>query len=327
MSNLPASTPANTSKNTLVKPGEFVVPAIIADLGDDAVKRFVEFFAAHIRNPNTRTAYAHAARRFFAWCPLPLHAIEPIHVAAYVELLGQELSAPTVKQHLAAIRMLFDWLIVGQVMQTNPASAVRGPKHVVKKGKTPILAPEELRALFAAIRTDTVVGLRDRAFLALLFYTFARVSAAIQMPVRDYYPQRRRLWVRLREKGGKHLTIPCHHTLEEYLSGYVEAAGIAEDKKGPLFRSARGRTGVLTERPLQRRNALDLIRRRLKDAGIDTVAGNHSFRASGITVYLKNDGKLEHAQYMAGHASARTTKLYDRREDEVSLDEVERIVI
>ncbi len=182
------SLPANLPPNLPAKHDEIVVPSVIANLGDTAVKRFVEFFAVHIRNPNTRIAYVYAVRQFFAWCPLPLGAIEPVHVAAYVELLGKQRSAPTVKQHLAALRMLFDWLIVGQVMTSNPASAVRGPKHVVKKGKTPILTPEELRALFAAIRTDTLVGLRDRAFLALLFYTFARVSAAIRMRVQDYYP-------------------------------------------------------------------------------------------------------------------------------------------
>lgn len=115
--------PVNTPNNTPTRYGEILVPRVITNLGDEAVKRFVEFFAAHIRNPNTRTA----------WCPLPLAVIEPIHVAAYVELLGQELSAPTVKQHLAAIRMLFDWLIVGHVMKTNPASVVRGPQACDEK--------------------------------------------------------------------------------------------------------------------------------------------------------------------------------------------------
>jgi site-specific recombinase XerD len=121
----------------------FLLPAVIADAGDQAAKRFVEFFTATIRNPHTRRAYAKATGDFFAWCErhhLALPAIEPLHVAAYVELITREKSAPTVKQHLAAIRMLFDWLVTGQVVPFNPASSVRGPKFSVKRGKTPVLA-------------------------------------------------------------------------------------------------------------------------------------------------------------------------------------------
>ncbi len=125
-----------------------VVPAIVADAGEHATRRFLEFFAATIRNRNTRTAYLHAVSRFFAWCEhhqlRQLADIEPLHVAAYIEVLGKSFEKPTVKQHLAAIRMLFDWLVTGQVVAANPAHAVRGPKHVVKTGKTTVLdAPLE----------------------------------------------------------------------------------------------------------------------------------------------------------------------------------------
>src|SRR4051794_33198368 len=206
-----------------------------------------------------------------------LGSLEPVHVAAYVEQLGKTHSAPSVKQHLAAIRMLFDWLVVGQVVRSNPASVVRGPKHVVKRGKTPILSPEEARQLFESIPTDTLVGLRDRALLAVLIYSFARISAALSMRVEDYFPQGRRWWLRLHEKGGKYHEMPVHHTLEEYLDSYIRAAGIGEDKKGQLFRSAVGRTGQLTDLPLARANAFHMIQRRAKAARLETRIGCHTF--------------------------------------------------
>ena len=108
-----------------------VVPALIADLGDEAAWRYVEFFTANIRNPHTRRAYARACNRFFAWCEecgLMPAAIRPHYVATYIEQLQKEIAAPSVKQQLAAVRMLFDWLVIGQVVPTNPAAAVRGPK-------------------------------------------------------------------------------------------------------------------------------------------------------------------------------------------------------
>jgi integrase len=111
------------------------------------------------------------------------------------------------------------------------------------------------------------------------------------------------------------------------LDDYIEAAGIAGDPDGPLFRTAAGKTGALTRNAMWQQDAYRMIQRRAADAGIKTRIGNHTFRATGITAYLKNSGKLEVAQHIANHESPRTTKLYDRREDEISLDEVERIAI
>jgi hypothetical protein len=129
-----------------LRPGQIaVVPAIVADSGDRAAKRFLEYFGVTIRNRNTRMAYLHAARRFFTWCEREqigqLVDIEPLHVGAYIEMLGDSFEKPTVKQHLAAIRKLFDWLVVGQILATNPAHAVRGPTHVVKSARPPCLMP------------------------------------------------------------------------------------------------------------------------------------------------------------------------------------------
>ncbi len=311
-------------------PQSALVPSLVAAAGPPASKRFLEFFTAHIRNRNTRAAYVRAVADFFTWCERKgfreLGQLEPVHVAGYIEQLGQTHAAPSVKQHLAAVRMLFDWLVVGQVVRSNPASVVRGPSHIVKRGKTPVLSPEEARQLFESLPTDTLIGLRDRALIGVLIYSFARISAALAMRVDDYFPQGKRWWLRLHEKGGKMHTMPAHHTLEGYLDRYLQAAGIGEDKKAPLFQSAIGKTGTLSGQPLARENAFQMIQRRAKQAGIHTKIGTHTFRATGITIYLSNGGTLEKAQQMAAHESPRTTKLYDRTSDVVSLDEVERVV-
>jgi len=291
-------------------------------------ERFFEFFTAHIRNKNTRRAYYKAVCRFSAWCEekgLSLGRIRPLHVAGYIEALTGKLSKPTVKQHLAALRALFDWLVVGHAMESNPAHAVRGPRHVVKKGRTPVLDRDEARALLAGIDVSTITGLRDRALIAMMIYTFARVGAVLQMNVGDYFTQGRRGWVRLHEKGGKEHEAPCHHKLETFLDEYIAAAGIKDDADGPLFRTTGRATG--TQHRMGQPDAYRMIQRRAKAAGIKTKVGNHSLRATGITDYLRSDGTLEHAQVMAGHSSPRTTKLYDRRGDELSLDEYERVGI
>lgn len=307
-----------------------LVPALIADAGDQAAWRYIDFFTANIRNPNTRRAYARACGQFFAWCEergLTLATIRPFDVASYIEFRQQTHSAPDVKQKLAAIRMLFDWLITGQVVPINPAAAVRGPKHVVKTGKTPVLEGNEWRRLLDAIPPGgTVRDLRDRAMIATLTYSFARIGAALKMKVEDLRPKGAGWQIRLHEKGGKHHAMPCHHALAEALHAYIAAAGIAEDRKGYLFRtSPRHAADVLTEQPMSQSDAWRMIRRRAAAAGIMAPIGNHTMRATGITAYLSNGGQLEHAQEMAAHESPRTTKLYDRTKERLTQDEVERI--
>jgi site-specific recombinase XerD len=305
------------------------LPALVTVAGERAGIRFLEFFASAIRNPHTRRAYARAAGEFLDWCAgagvTSITAVQPLHVAAWIERQTQALSAPTVKQHLAAIRHLFDWLVTGQIVPHNPAASVRGPAHSTKKGKTPVLDAAEARQLLDSIDVSTPAGLRDRALIALMVFSFARVGAALAMRVEDVYVQHRRLWVRLREKGGKRHEMPCHHTLEAYLHAYLEQTGLRDEPKSPLFRTIARGTRQLSSRPLPQANAYEMVRRRALAAGIGTAIGNHTFRATGITAYLRNGGTLENAAAMANHASTRTTQLYDRRRDDISLDEVERI--
>lgn len=308
-----------------------VLPRMIEAAGPAAAKRFLEFFAVTIRNKNTRAAYILACRTFFQWADKhqlgELLDIEPIHIASYIEQMTETYEAPTVKQHLAALRMLFDWLVTGHILHLNPAHAVRGPAHSQRVGKTPVLMPEQARQLIDAIDLKNAVGYRDRALIGLMVFSFARISAALSCRVGDYAPRGKRWWLTLREKGGKRHEMPVHHTLEQYLDEYLDYADLRGNPKAWLFKTGRGRSGALTDNQLDRVNAWQMVRRRARQAGIIEKIGNHSFRATGITAYLNAGGSLENAQGMAAHSDPKTTKLYDRTSDEVSLDEVERIVI
>ena len=224
------------------------------------------------------------------------------------------------------IRRLFDWLVGGQVVPWNPTAAVRGPTHVVKRGKTPVPQPEEVRLLFDAIDTCTVGGLRDRALIGVMIYSFARVSAVVNMDVDDYYQEGKRWWLRLREKGGKYHALPTHHKAEAYLDAYLEAAGISAERGSPLWRSLT-RTRELGERRMSRVDVFRMVKRRVKAAELGDAANCHTFRASGITAYLLNGGTLERAQAIAGHESPRTTQLYDRTADDITVEDIERIKV
>ena len=307
--------------------GEIVLPQVIVDAGPQATARFLEFFAGRIANSRTRAAYGRAVGQFLGWCEargLGLRDVSPLHVAAYIRTHPG--SVPTVKQHLAAIRMLGDWLVVSQVLRTNPAAAVRGPKHVVTKGSTPVLSPAEARKLLETIDTGSMAGFRDRALLSVMLYSFARVSAVLGMRRQDYFGQGSRGWLRLDEKGGKRHDVPAHHRAAAALDEYVEVAGL-EEPKAKLFQSVDPAGHRLTGRALQRRVVLAMIKRRAEAAGLPPSTCCHTFRATGITAYLSNGGTLEHAQQIAGHASPKTTKLYDRTADTLTVDEIERIVI
>ena len=323
---IPAEGPSRPSL-----PARYAATPALFSPSERAERRFWEFFTAHIRNRNTRLAYLAAVRRFAEWCErrgLGLDQVEPVVVAAYVEELTWARSPATVKQHLAALRMLFDWLVVGQVLPFNPASSVRGPKHVVKSGQTPVLSARETRALLEGIDVSTLAGLRDRAFLGVLVYSFARLSAALALRVADYYTQGPRSFFRLHEKGGRYNVVPAHQVAQEYVDAYLKTARIGEDRLGPLFRGCEsGRRDSLQERGMSRVGAFKMIKRCTRKAGLPAEICAHSFRGTGITEYLRNGGDLEVAARIAGHESTRTTQLYNRLREEISLGEIERIHI
>jgi site-specific recombinase XerD len=274
------------------------LPVLIGAAGEQARERFIEFFTASIRNRGTRAVYANAVQQFLHWCLLrkiSLAEIKPVVVATYIEQLTFEFQAPTVKVHLAAIRRLFDFLVIGQIVTTNPASSVRGPRHVVKKGSTPVLLADDARQLLDSIDIRTIVGLRDRAIIGVMVYSFARVSATLRMNVGDYFIQGRRRWFRLHEKGSKLHDVPAHHNAIEYVEAYLDAADMRTEKKGPLFRTAN-RYRKLSLNRMHRNDVLRMIKRRARKADISSSIGCHTFRATGITAYLSNGGSVEHAR-------------------------------
>ena len=219
--------------------GDVPLPAAILKLGPDAACGFVEFFAARIRNANTRAAYLRNAVRFLAWIErrgLPLPRVSPTVVALYVERLTRTHATASVKQHLATLRVLGDFLVEKRVIEANPAQNVRGPRHVVRVGKTPVLEAGDVRRLFDGIAGTRPADARDRALLAVMLYTFGRVSAVVGLDEADVYQAGRRVLVRLREKGGRQHEMPLHHRAVELLDAYRraldgqgEAAGAASD--------------------------------------------------------------------------------------------------
>ena len=304
-------------------------PAWIARAGPIAEQKYFEFFAASIRNAGTREAYARAVHRLGDWCErhgIELTSLSPIVVAAHIEQLKHELSTPTVKLHLAAIRMFCDHLVLGHVLHVNPAASVKGPKHIVKIGRTPVLEPEEARKLLESIDVSTLIGLRDRTVIGVMVYSFARVSAVCGLEVQDYFAKGRQMWFRFEEKGSKIHEVPAHHKVVEFVDEYLQAAGIIGERKTPLFRTINERR-QLSENAMHRVDVLRMVKRRAHLAGVNSNIGCHTFRATGITAFLTNGGTLENAQKIANHESSRTTALYDRRHEGLSLDEIERVRI
>ena len=295
--------------------------------GERAALRTAEFLTATIRNPHTRRAYAHAVERFARWCArrrLPLFSLRSVHVAAYIEALGKELSPVSVKQHLSALKHWLDALVVGHVLESNPAHAVRGPRYSQTEGKTPVLERDEVRALLLSIGEEEFIDLRDRAMIATMLFSFARVGALVRMQVRDYrHAGTSRAAFVLHEKGGRHHPVPAHHLAAELVDAYLAAAGLRPN--APLWQSAPGRGRQLSGVALTERGVLDILKRRCAAAGLPPDICNHSFRATGITMHQDAGGDLEAARQLAGHASVKTTQLYNRSGDRKRRAEVERI--
>src|ERR1700756_2810613 len=244
------------SELAIVSQPSFAAPILIERAGPSTKKKFFEFFTVPIRNANTRAAYYRAIQQFLAWAEVAgyqdLENIEPITVAAYIEGLQRRAAPPTVKQHMAAIRMLFSWLTEKGVLAINPAREVKTERFSRTEGKTPAFVDGEVQKLLDAIETSTHTGLSDRALLGTLAYTFARIGAVVDLKVEDYYPSGKRFLLRFKEKGGKHHEVPVHHKLEEILDQYLKATGLEKEPDSLLFPAAVRKTGKLSRRPLTR---------------------------------------------------------------------------
>jgi site-specific recombinase XerD len=308
-----------------------MLPPVVAEAGEHAARLTLEFFAARIPNANTRKAYGSAVARFCAWCSangVRLRELDPTTIAAYLENLKASVSVASVKLHASGLRHWLDYLTEKGVLSHNPALSVRTPRLVVDEGKTPVLERVEARALFAsldAVEAPDILALRDRALFAVMLFGFVRVGAVVKMTVRDFENEGENAWLVLHEKGGKERRIPCHHRTREYLRAYLTAAGLEPRSRAALFQSAPRRTGKLSGKAMSAGAVLDVVKRRCRDAGLPSSISNHSFRATGLTIHHENGGTLEDAQTLAGHADARTTRLYIRKHRKVSRAEVERV--
>ena len=212
-------------------------PAIVKAAGRSAEFAWEEFFQAEIANAHTRKNYLHAVRKFLAWVERqrPRAARElPPAMSARTSGPGRW-SVPTKKLHLAATRRFFDRLVNRHVCVINPAATVKAERYAVVEGKTPQIGVEQARTLLKSIDVSSPVGLRDRAVLAVLVYTAARVGAVAKLTLKSLVHDGAQYSLRFLEKGGKSREIPVRHDLEGYLLEYIEAAKITE---GPLFRTA-----------------------------------------------------------------------------------------
>jgi len=329
------------------------LPEHLPSLEAGAKEAMEQFFDAEIENPRTKRAYITAAADFFHFAvPLMtggLSGLNALHFSHWIDRMKERgLSTPTIKQRLAGVRMLFQSLARQQIIRWNPVAVVKGPAYSVKRGKTPMLDGHETNRLLQSIDTSTLIGLRDRAMIGTMAYSFARVSAVTSLDVGHVFHQKQRLWLRLSEKGGQCKDVPCHHHLQDYLSEWIEAADLTEQTGAPLFQTftwepspkmdvegqsdckveqdlSLPRRRIVSGRRMTQAMTWEMIQRRAKAAGIKTAVCNHTFRAAGITAYLSNGGTIERAAAIAGHASTRTTQLYDRRPDDLTLDEIEKI--
>ena len=308
-------------RGSLLSPRD--APAIVLLAGASAQFAWEEFFQAEIANAHTRKNYMHAVRQFLAWVEgrnLELVRITPGDVGEYLQDL--DLAVPTKKLHLAALRRFFDRMVNRHVVVINPAATVRAERYAVVEGKTPEIRPEQARTLLKAIDAATTVGRRDRCVLAVLIYTAARVGAVARLGMKSFQYDGTQYTLRFAEKGGKSREIPVRHDLQMLLLNYIQTAGITE---GPLFRTARGKTGALTNRPMTGIDVCRMMKRRLREAGLPTHYSPHSFRVATVTDLLEQNQPLEDVQHLAGHADPRTTRLYDRRRRKITRNIVERI--
>jgi site-specific recombinase XerD len=234
----------------------------------------------------------------------------------------------TKKVHLAALRCFFDDLVVRHVVVLNPAASVRGERYQVLEGKTPDISVAHARQLLKSIDTSCVVGQRDRAVIAVLIYTAARVGAVAKLNREHFYDAGDQFCLRFSEKSGKSREIPVRHDLMRLLQEYLQAARLEQAAgESPLFRSVAGRTGRLTDNRMTSTDMGRMLKRRLRKAGLPLRVCPHSFRVATLTNLLEQDIPLESVQQLAGHADPRTTRLYDRRHKRVTRNIVERISI
>lgn len=301
------------------------LPALVTAAGPGAVFAAQEFFFAKLRNPHTRRAYQTAIHQFLAWAGgqgIALERISPMQVGLYFD---QHPGSPaTRQQHRAAMRHFFDQMVVRHVCLLNPVATVRLERYEVTEGRTPEISVDEVRRLLGSLDVGQLDGLRDRALIAFLVYTAARVGAVTRLKLGDLYESGGLGVAHFLEKNGKSREIPLRGDLLGWIAAYRDAAKLTGEAT-PLFQTLRG--GEVTGRGMNRVDACRMVKRRMKRAGLPERLSAHSFRVATITNLLDQGVALEDVQRLAGHADPRTTRLYDRRPQIVTRAIVERIAI
>jgi integrase/recombinase XerD len=308
------------------------LPAIITRAGPNAVFAAQEFFFGKIRNEHTRRAYQHAVKLFLNWIGKhgggELAQIAPWQVGKYFEEMKDTTGIATRNQHLSALRHFFDGMVTRHAIVLNPALSVRGERYAAIEGKTPEISIDQARQLLTSLDTSHVIGLRDRALLAILVYTSSRAGAVAKLRCGDFYNAGQQWMLHFNEKGGKSREIPVRADLYELVTAYIDAAGLRDAPKDtPLFQSALKKQRILSGRRIHVNDICRMMKRRLKDIGLPLLYSPHSFRVTTITDLLEQGVPLEDVQRLAGHADPRTTGLYDRRKRKITRNIVERISV
>lgn len=306
-----------------------VLPELVGDAGGAAGFAWEEFFLARIRNAYTRRMYLHAVRHFFHW--LEKYEVDLLHITP--GLVGQyfdelTITTPSKKVYLAGIRAFFDVLVERHVVALNPARSVRTERFSAMEGRTPEITVDQARRLLASIELKSIVDLRDRALISTLIYTAARAGAVAKLRVKDFVNEGTQFVLKFSEKGGKARSIPVRADLQAYLQEYLHVSVVAVGPVDlPLFRTVDRRKPELSLRAMNGVDVCRMVKRRLLAAGLPTIISPHSFRACAATDLLLQGVALEDVQYLLGHSDSRVTKLYDRRQKQVTRNIVERISV
>jgi integrase/recombinase XerD len=313
--------------------GELVILDARESKRQKTADTLLNILEGRIRNKNTRSAYKTAWRSFFQFCSefkLELHAVKPYQVGMWLKRHPGGVS--TQRQHLAAVRLLFDHLLEQGVVDINPAARAKPPRLQRESAGTRPFENEEIKAFLGAINLDSLRGIRDKALFSVLAYSWARVSALVGLKVQDYYTRKGGRWLRLEEKRGKIHEVPVHSKAGEAIDQWLEASGIASNPEAPLFPAfAKDKKTFARDkkthqlRHLDRTRVWQLVQTRARACGIKKRVCPHSFRATGITEYMNNGGTIDIAQRIAGHSQLSTTQIYDHSKDRVTIAEIERI--
>lgn len=320
--------PSGILPSSLAEP----LPEIIHRSGANAVFAAQEFFFGTVRNEHTQRAYLHAVKSFLEWAEKhgagELSQIAPWHVGQYFTDIAKSTSIATRNLRLSALRHFFDAQVTRHAIVLNPALSVRGERFSVLEGRTPEIPIPDARKLLASVDTSHVIGLRDRAILAVLVYTGSRAGAAAKLKCGDFYQTGGQWMLHFNEKGGKSREIPVRNDLKDIIAAYTDAAGLTTASKDtPLFQSALKKQRRLSGRAIHVNDICRMMKRRLKDSEMPLSYSPHSFRVTTITDLLEQNVPREDVQHLAGHADPRTTNLYDRRERKVKKNIVDKISV